>query len=223
MKAEFLGHATWFVENQGTKILFDPWLKDEGNPQATKRAEEIEADYILVSHGHDDHAASTLKVARKNDATVIATFELANKFGAEGAKVHPMHVGGTYNFPFGRVRVTPAFHGSGVPGGHACGFIINLHGKVAYHAGDTSLFGDMKLLGELETIDVAFLPIGGNFTMDADDALQAARLLGARVVVPMHYGTFPIIPADPRDFKRRVESQTSSRVEIVTPGGVLEI
>lgn len=223
MKAEYLGHATWLVENAGTKVIFDPWLKGEGNPEATKNAEDIQVEYIFVSHAHDDHAASAVKVAQQNKATIITTFELANHFAKQGVTAHPMHLGGTFKFPFGTVRVTPAFHGSGVPGGHAAGFIVHLGGQTVYHAGDTALFGDMKLLGDLVDIDLALLPIGGNFTMDLGDAVKAVELLRPRFAVPMHYGTFPIIQADPEEFKRRVEAGTDTEVRVVKPGDSLSL
>lgn len=221
MKVEFLGHAGFLLEGNGVRLVIDPFLT--GNPLATRSADEIGADYVLVTHAHQDHIGDAAAIARAGDALVIATFEVAGLLEKEGVKTHAMHVGGTREFEFGSVRITPAVHGSGVPGGLACGFIIDFWGQTVYHAGDTGLFGDMELLGELVDIDLALLPIGGNFTMDAGDAVEAVAMLDPEMVIPMHYDTFPVIEADPEEFKRMVEAQLDARVIILRPGQDLEV
>lgn len=212
----FLGHACFQLEHNGQTYLFDPFITD--NPQATLSADDVAADYVFVTHAHADHLGDTYKIAKRTQATVISTFEIIQECEKEGIKGHPMHIGGKKNFDFGYVRVTPAFHGSGIAGGHACGFIVNFQGYTIYFAGDTSLFGDMKLLGEIERINLFLVPIGGNFTMDIDDAVHATKFVAADAVIPFHYNTWPIITADPAEFCTKVEQQTSSRCIILNPG-----
>lgn len=212
----FVGHACFLLELAGQKFLFDPFITD--NPQATISADDVEADFICVSHAHPDHLGDTFDIARRTGATVISTFEIVQECEKHNAKGHPMHVGGKKSFDFGYVRIAPAFHGSGIAGGHACGFIINVDGFTVYFAGDTSLFGDMKLLGEIERINLFLVPIGGNFTMDVDDAVYAAKLVNADTVIPFHYNTWPVIAADPQDFCNKVEKNTSSRCLVLSPG-----
>ena len=217
MKLTYYGHACFALEEKGVTLLFDPFLS--GNPKASVKPEQVKANYILVSHAHGDHLGDTVDIAKRNRALVISTHEVANLIAGQGAETHDMHLGGKRSFDFGYVRVTPAFHGSGVEGGHACGFIVNFFGKVVYHAGDTALFSDMKLLAELEKIDVALLPIGDNYTMGMDDAAMAAGFLGAPLVVPMHYNTFPVIQANPLEFKNKVESkQKGTEVRVLGLG-----
>jgi L-ascorbate metabolism protein UlaG (beta-lactamase superfamily) len=154
---------------------------------------------------------------------VISTFEVVQECEKHGVTGHPMHVGGKKAFDFGYVRVTPAFHGAGIAGGHACGFIIRTGDLTLYFAGDTSLFGDMKLLGEIERVNLFLVPIGGNFTMDIDDAVYACKLVGADTVIPCHYNTWPVINADPLEFKEKVEKNTSSHCLVLSPGEAVEI
>lgn len=220
-KLTFFGHASFRLEKDNQTFLFDPFLSN--NPLAPVKASEVQADYIFVTHAHFDHLGDTYEIAGRTGATVISTAEIVNECAKHELKCHAMHIGGKFRFDFGYVRVTPAFHGSGIPGGHACGFIVNFHGLTVYHTGDTSLFGDMKLLGELEKINIALLPIGGNFTMDLDDAVYAAKLLGADTVIPFHYNTWPLIEADPREFKTKVEKETTSQCVILTPGESAEV
>jgi L-ascorbate metabolism protein UlaG (beta-lactamase superfamily) len=212
----FIGHACFLMEADGRKFLFDPFITN--NPQAKVAATDVEADYIFVSHAHDDHLGDTVDIALRTGAMVISTAEVVKELEKHGVKGHPMHVGGKKSFDFGYVRVTPAFHGAGIAGGHACGFIVHVGDFSVYFAGDTSLFGDMKLLGEIERINLFLVPIGGNFTMDSDDAVYATKLVGADTVIPFHYNTWPIITADPNAFCAKVEKNTSSRCLVLPPG-----
>lgn len=216
------GHSAFQLVHDNTSLLFDPYLKD--NPYKIAQPEDIRTNYILVSHGHFDHLGDTFAIAKRTGATVISTAEIAFLPQAEGCKTVPMHIGGKSNFDFGYVRLTPAFHGAGVPGGHACGFIVNFYGKTIYFAGDTGLFGDMELLGRLEKIDYAILPIGNNFTMGPADAVEAVGLLKPQNVIPMHYNTWPVIKQNPEEFKTQVEKRFSdTKVFIVEPGQTIEL
>jgi L-ascorbate metabolism protein UlaG (beta-lactamase superfamily) len=213
----FLGHASFMLGEEGKEILvFDPYIT--GNPQAIIKANDLKTDYVLLSHGHHDHLGDAYDIARDNNATIISTAEIAGQAGQEGLKAHAQHLGGRHSFPFGSVKLTLAFHGSGVPGGHACGFVVDYYGKKVYFAGDTALFSDMKLIGELDPLDVALLPIGDNFTMGIDDAVVAASFLQAKTVIPYHYNTWPLIEADPLEFKRKVEEKTASACIVIAPG-----
>lgn len=219
-KFRFIHHACFLLENEEDAIIFDPFLA--GNPQGIK-AEELKVSHVLVSHAHDDHIADAFPIAKKNNALLISTAEIAGKASAEGGNTHAMHLGGTHLFPFGKVRLTPAFHGSGIPGGHACGFIVDFYGTSVYFAGDTALFSDMQLLGELEKIDYAILPIGDNFTMGPSDAVRAIKFLGVKKVIPVHYNTWPVIAQDPVAFKAKAEAETNAEVFIVNPGETLTL
>ena len=222
------GHSCFSLEtDEGARILFDPWLDD--NPKADIKADDVERlDYILVSHGHWDHFADCVKLAKRTGATVVSTFELvafAQKQGAENG--HGMNIGGGFRFPFGRVKLTPALHTGSVHGDDegafttdCSGFLVTLNsGTRLYHAGDTALITDMQLLrGQ---VDVALLPIGDNFTMGPEDAARAVEFIEPRTVVPMHYDTFPVIEQDPEEFRGLVGDR--ARVEVLHPGGSLEI
>lgn len=216
----FYGHACFTVTHNNTTLLFDPFFS--GNPVNPATADDINCNYILVSHGHNDHLGDTFAIAKRTGATVIATFELASLAEQQGCATIGMHLGGKRSFDFGYVRITPAFHGAGVPGGHACGFIVNFFGKSIYFAGDTALFGDMALLGRLENIDYALLPIGDNFTMGPDDAVEAVKLLQPKTVIPMHYNTWPLIAQSPEDFEVKVKA-LSIPVQIMKPGQSIEL
>jgi L-ascorbate metabolism protein UlaG (beta-lactamase superfamily) len=206
MKISFHGHSVILVEANGTRILFDPFIN--GNPATDLKVEEVKADVIIVTHGHNDHLGDTVELAKKNNALVIGTAELADYLGAKGINTHGLHIGGGFNFEFGRVKLTQAFHGSGYVNekneivylGMPAGVLLTINGKTIYHAGDTGLFSDMKLIGDRNQIDVAFLPIGDNFTMGPDDAAYAAELLQAKKVVPIHYDTFPLLKQNPQAF-----------------------
>ncbi|MEG6584581.1 metal-dependent hydrolase [Dendrosporobacter sp. 1207_IL3150] len=218
---KFFGHACFQLAHGDTSIIFDPFLTD--NPFKIAQPDDINCNYILVSHGHFDHLGDTIAIAKRTNSTVISTAEIAGLCGRQGCQTHAMHIGGKHTFDFGYVRVTPAFHGAGVEGGHACGFIVNFFGTTIYFAGDTSLFGDMELLGRLEKIDFALLPIGDNFTMGPDDAAIAANMLKANTVIPMHYNTWPLIAQNPEQYKQSVEKQFNIPVQIINPGELINI
>jgi L-ascorbate metabolism protein UlaG (beta-lactamase superfamily) len=224
-KITWYGHSCVLIETQGTRLLIDPFLT--GNPVAPVRADAVHPRYILVSHGHGDHLGDTVAIAKRTGATVISNFELSDYFAAQGVEnTHAQHIGGGYNYPWGRVKLTIAHHGSGLPdgsnGGDPAGFLLYLEGKKVYHAGDTGLFYDMKLIGE-EGIDLAILPIGDNFTMGPDDALKAVKLIEPRQVVPIHYNTFDVIKQDAQAWARRVQNETSAEVIVMKPGDTLEL
>jgi len=214
------GHACFSIAVNGTQLLIDPFLT--GNELADVTADEVQADYILVSHGHGDHVGDTVEIAGRTGAMTISNFEIHNWLVAQGVEsAHPMHIGGGHDFPFGRVKLTIAHHGSALPdgsyGGNPAGFLLSLEGKKIYHACDTGLFYDMKLIGE-EGLDVAILPIGDNFTMGPDDALRAVKLLETKVVIPIHYDTFDVISQDPQTFAARVEAETATQCVILRSG-----
>ena len=226
-KLTFLGHDAFLLESQNTRLIFDPFLT--GNPNATVKPGDIIVDYVLLTHGHGDHLGDGITIAQNNDAMIIAPNELAVYCANQGCKVHPMHIGGGYNFPFGRVKLTIAHHGSGVDlGGDAlvymgnpCGFLVTLEGKTLYHAGDTGIFLDMKLIGEMDNIDIALLPIGDNFTMGINDAVKAAEFIQAKLAIPMHYNTFDIIKADPQEFQKKVQA-IGLQSQVMEIGGAIE-
>ncbi len=207
----YYGHSTVLLEGGGSRIAIDPFFKD--NPHIDVSPEDVKVDYIILTHGHFDHLGDGIQIAKKNDAIIIANFELAAHCESEGAKVHPMHIGGSFGFPFGRVKLTLALHGSAALGssglvytGNPCGVLVTMDDRTLYHAGDTGLFSDMRLIGETARIDVALLPIGDNFTMGIDDAVKAAEFLSARLSIPIHYNTWPPIEADPEGFVKKAES-----------------
>jgi L-ascorbate metabolism protein UlaG (beta-lactamase superfamily) len=223
VKVTWYGHACFLLEAAGAKIMIDPFLS--GNSLAPISSSEPAVDYILISHGHGDHLGDAVAIAQRTGATVIANFEISNWLKGQGVQnSHPQHIGGGFNYPWGRVKLTIAHHGSALPdgsnGGNPCGFLLSMGGRKIYHAGDTGLFYDMKLIGE-EGIDLAMLPIGDNFTMGPEDALRAVKLLEPAQVVPVHYNTFDLIKQDPYAWGGKVERETASRVTVLEPGGSL--
>ncbi|MBM4157288.1 MAG: metal-dependent hydrolase [Ignavibacteria bacterium] len=209
MKLIYHGHTFLEIETGKQRILIDPFIT--GNIHCKIKPADIKCDYIILTHAHGDHYGDVLQIAEKNDATVIGIFELVNILSSKGVKkIHPMNIGGGFNFPFGRVKLTIAHHSSSTPegvyAGDPAGVLLTSEGKTIYHSGDTGLFYDMKLIGEMNRIDYAFLPIGDDFTMGIDDAVKAAEFVNAEYVVPIHYDTFDIIKANPLEFKKKVES-----------------
>ena len=216
-KLTFMGHACFKLESEGLEsLLFDPYIKE--NPQAPLQVEQIKTDYILLSHAHYDHRGDAYSIAKANDAMIISTTDIAGDAGQQGLRTHGLNIGGKFSFPFGWVKCTQALHSAGIAGGIACGLVVNYGGKNIYFAGDTGLFGDMKLIGELNPLEVALLPIGDNFTMGIDDAVIAASFLQAKTVIPYHYNTWPLINADPQEFKEKVEAKTESQCIVIAPG-----
>lgn len=225
MKITFLGHSVVLIEKEGFKAIIDPFIT--GNELCPIEIDELNnLTHIFITHGHSDHIGDCIELAKKCDATVITNHEIAHYLTKNGLKVHAMHIGGRFKFDFGTVKMTPALHGSGIEdgenmicGGNPCGFLIEIDGKKIYHSGDTGLTLDMKLL-EDEKIDLAFLPIGGNFTMDIKDAVKACEFIKADKVVPMHYNTFDVIKADAKEFKNMAKS---SEVVILNPNDRIDL
>ncbi len=219
------GHATHGLIVGKYKLLVDPFFN--GNPDAPISADAAEANFILISHGHGDHVGDAVAIAKRTGALCVANFEIANWLGNQGVKSHGQHIGGGFHYPFGYLKLTQALHGSSLPdgsyGGNPAGFLITTpEGIKIYFAGDTGLFGDMRLIGE-EGIDLAVLPIGDNYTMGPDDALRAVKLLQPKMVVPVHYNTWDLIAQDPQAWKKRVEAETQARVVVLVPGGKLHL
>ncbi len=220
LELTWYGHATWGLKTDTFNLLVDPFFT--GNPTAPVKASEVSADYILVTHGHGDHVGDTVEIAKRCNATVIANAEISGWLRKKGVKAHAQHIGGGYQHPFGYLKLTLALHGSSLPdgsdGGNPAGFLLTANtGEKIYLAGDTGLFGDMRLIGE-EGLDLAVIPIGDNYTMGPTDALRAVKLLTPRIVIPMHYSTFDLIKQDPYAWAAQVEAQTNSRVHVMKPG-----
>lgn len=209
MKLRYFSHSSFQITTAaGQVVLIDPFLDD--NPTCPVRSEEVGADFIVLTHGHGDHLGDAFKIAKRTDPLFICVNELANYCIGKGFRAHNMHIGGGHDFPFGRLKFTIAHHGSMTPdnsyAGEPAGVVLTIDGKTLYHTGDTGLFYDMHLIGEMTPLDYMLLPIGDNFTMGIDDAVKAVELASPGVAIPMHYDTFPVIAADPQIFRRRLEA-----------------
>lgn len=229
MKITYLGHSAFYLESDNFAALIDPFIT--GNPQAPYGPEHIQRlTHIFVTHGHGDHMGDTIPLAKRFNALVIANFEIGNYLSQQGCRVHPMHIGGRKTFDFGVVKMTTAVHGSAIQtpdgqkdGGNPCGFVITVDGLTLYHAGDTGLTLDMQLLKE-EKVNLAMLPIGGNFTMDVRDASKAVTFIEPKAVIPMHYNTFAAIQASVEDFEKAVNQlMPSVSVLSMKPGDHLAL
>lgn len=225
MKLTYFGHSAFLIQSGDFKGLIDPFFT--GNSHTSTKPKDLkDISHIFISHGHGDHMGDTEAIAKRWNSLIICNFEISNYLSQKGLKTHPLHIGGRRKFDFGLVKMTPALHGSGiqdgnkmVEGGLAGGFIIEINGKKIYHAGDTGLSMEMKLL-ERENIDLALLPIGGNFTMDIEDAILAVDFIKPRKVIPIHYKTFDVIDVDPEEFKEKVKNV---EVKVLPPGGTIEV
>jgi L-ascorbate metabolism protein UlaG (beta-lactamase superfamily) len=227
MKVSYHGHSVVKIETGKAKIIIDPFIT--GNSLCDLDPDKVQCDVILLTHGHNDHVGDTVELAKRNNALVVAPFELATFIGWKGCSIHPMHIGGAHEFEFGRVKLTQAFHGSSytdeenqqiIYTGMPSGILFTAEGKTIYHAGDTALFSDLKLIGEQNEIDLAFLPIGDNFTMGPDDAKVAAEWLQAKTVVPIHYNTFPVIEQNAKEFTSSLEGIQG---KVLKPGEAIEL
>ncbi|MGE0607381.1 MAG: metal-dependent hydrolase, partial [Pirellulales bacterium] len=225
IEVTWLGHATWSLRIGELTVLIDPFL--DGSPTATVKADKVAADFILVSHGHEDHVADAAKIAVRTGATVVSNFEICQWLGKQGVnKTEPMNLGGSIAAPFGRIKSTLAWHSSTMPdgaaGGNPGGFLLSVGKQNLYFACDTALFSDMKLIGAAG-LDLAVLPIGDRFTMGPEDAVKAVELLEPKQVIPSHYNTWPPIVQDAAAFAKRVRTETAAVPIILEPGGTVMI
>ena len=222
MNIRFLGHACFLLQSGGSTVLIDPFLT--GNPKAAASADEVQADAILLTHGHQDHYGDIVAIAKRTGATVVAITEIAHEIQGDLGEDHQVfdpNMGGTVELPWGSVWVVPAWHTSTTPKGTVstpAGLVIQLGDERIYHLGDTALFSDLQHVKRRGRIDVAIMPIGGHYTMDRFDAVVAAEWVGADTVIPCHYDTFPPIESDAQAFKTDVQNAGASEVVVLAPG-----
>jgi len=226
MRITSLGHSAFLLDGRD-RILIDPFLT--GNPLASTTADKVDCDIICVTHGHGDHLGDAVDIARRTGAIVASIIEMSTWLEKTGVKSVGFNMGGTATIRNTKITMVPAFHSSsiGAPGlefsaAMAVGMVID-SGKVVYHAGDTCVFGDMKLIGELYKPDVALLPIGGFFTMDPRQAAMATGLINPKIAIPMHYGTWPPIEQDPKEFEKLAKKSSKAKIVILKPGEHLEV
>jgi L-ascorbate metabolism protein UlaG (beta-lactamase superfamily) len=219
MDVRFLGHACFTLSDGDTTVVIDPYLSE--NPKAAASPDEIDPATILLTHGHGDHVGDTVAIAKRTGAPVFAITEIAGELAGEGLETINCNLGGTHEFDWGTAKLVPAWHTSTTNNGTVstpAGLLINFKDTLVYHLGDTCLFSDLQLVGKRRQVDIALMPIGGHFTMDRFDAVDAADFVGAKTVIPCHYNTFPLIETDAEAFKADVESATSSKVAVLEPG-----
>ncbi len=236
MEINYIGHSTVELVAGDTRVLIDPFLAPN-NPAAKVSAEDVDPTHVFITHAHADHFADAVAVGKRTGASFVTITELANVLNEQGIDAVDANLGGSVSYDWGWVKLVQAFHTSTVPGsddrpysptpgtviGAASGVVVNLEGTTFYHLGDTALFSDLKLIAERTPVDVAFIPIGGHYTMDRHDAVVAADFIGAATVIPVHFDTFPVIETDVEAFKSEVESQTSSKVAVLAPGESLSV
>lgn len=226
MQVSYHGHSVVKIKTGNYTILIDPFIN--GNSLTDLQVENEKPDAILLTHAHNDHVGDTIELAKNSNAQVVAPVELAGYLGSKGLNTVGMNLGGSHDFEFGTVKFTKAFHSSSytseedgvIYGGMPAGILFKAEGKTIYHAGDTEVFGDMEIIGKMNAIDLAFVPIGDFFTMGPEDAAYAVNLLNPKEVVPIHYNTFPPIKQDPEHFKKLVDK---AEVNILQVGGVIDL
>jgi len=227
LKITWLGHAAFLLEAE-KKLLIDPFIT--GNPKASCIPEDLDPDIIAVTHGHRDHLGDTIEIGARTGCRIISIHEVANYIKSKGVFAEGMNKGGTMDVEGVTLTMTQALHSSSIDasgfsfdGGSPAGFVIGIGGHSIYHAGDTGVFGDMQLIGELYEPEIALLPIGSRFTMGIKEAVKAVELIEPQIVVPMHYNTFDVIRQDPEVFRKAVEAKVDTKVIILEPGEFIEL
>lgn len=217
---EYLGHSAFIIKNDSYSVIIDPFLT--GNPKASITADKVQVSDILVTHGHGDHVGDAVEISKKTGTKITAVFEIANYCTKKGAKSQGINLGGKIKFPWGWAVWLPASHTSSFSDGSYAGcpasILLEIGGVKIYHAGDTGLHMDLKMIGDVYKPDVSILPIGGYYTMGIDEAVIAAKWIGSQTIIPMHYDTFPPIKTDASVFKEKIESQMDARC-IILPAG----